>query len=250
MCSIEDYNSIINATFDSFSYSKLLSINPSNIWIKSFIVTENGKSKFSSFEIIISILAAIILIIPLIINLYLFLFKKIKIKNNNKGQIINKLDIDEDIENEYEDEEEDEEIIREKQNKVVFPKRIILLNYFFNLRENIKELFNFKSNLTNINNMNGLNYIKGLIGISMIFIVFGHTYFILFNLPLKKYGQWSFYNIISSFNYVIPMFGLRYSPRIILSCSGFTFTYKYLSFLDRKPKTFFPCKKAHSLRVW
>jgi len=114
LCSIEDYNSIINATFDSFSYSKLLSINPSNIWIKSFIVTENGKSKFSSFEIIISILAAIILIIPLIINLYLFLFKKIKIKNNNKGYIINKLDIDVNKENEdNEDEKGDEEIIKE-----------------------------------------------------------------------------------------------------------------------------------------
>jgi len=87
--------------------------------------------------------------------------------------------------------------------------------------------------------MNGLNYIKGLIGISMILIVFGHTYLILFNLPLKNYGQWNFYSMVSSFFYVIPMSGLRYCPRFILSCSGFIFTYKYLSFLDKKPNNYF-----------
>ena len=241
LCSKEDYNSLVNLTFGSLVYSKLLGINSTNLGINSFIIMENGKPEFSSYEITVSIIAIIILIIPLIINLYLFLFKKIKIKNNNKGQIINKLDIEKNKENEEDEEEEDEdeEKIKEELKKVVFPKRIILLNYFFNLRENIKELFNFKSNLTNINNMNGLNYIKGLIGISMILIVFGHTYFILFNLPLKKYGQWNFYNIIHSIIYVIPMSGLRYSPRIILSCSGFTFTYKYLSYLDKKSNNYF-----------
>ena len=194
LCSKEDYNSLVNLTFGSLVYSKLLGINSTNLGINSFIIMENGKPEFSSYEITVSI---------------------------------------------EEEEDEDEEKIKEELKKVVFPKRIILLNYFFNLRENIKELFNFKSNLTNINNMNGLNYIKGLIGISMILIVFGHTYFILFNLPLKKYGQWNFYNIIHSIIYVIPMSGLRYSPRIILSCSGFTFTYKYLSYLDKKSNNYF-----------
>ena len=73
----------------------------------------------------------------------------------------------------------------------------------------------------------------------MIIIVFGHTFFLLFNLPLKEYGQWNLYKMMSSFFYVIPMSGLRYIPRFLLSCSGFTFTYKYLSFLDRNSTNYF-----------
>jgi len=240
LCSKEDYNSIVGATFDSFLYNKLLGVDSNNLRINSFIVKKDRKPELSYSEKIILIIAVILLIFPFIIYSYLFLYKKIKIKNKKNGQIINKLDIDVNEENkDNEDEEEEEEIIKEEPKKVAFPKRIILLNYFFNLRENFKELFNFKSNLTNINNMNGLNYIKGLIGLSMILIVFGHTYFLLFNLPLKKYGQWSFYKMMSSFFYFIPMLGLRYSPRFILSCSGFTFTYKYLSFLDKKQNNYF-----------
>ena len=233
-CSDIDYSKMIKITFESFLYRYIMNIDSDNLNITSLIVTKKGKLKRTSTEFIISIIAAIILLIPIIINLFLCLFKKIKMKNNNKGKIINKLYKDENG-----DEEEDEEFIEEEPEKVIFPKNYILLNYFFDFRLNIKELFNFKSNLTNINNMNGLNYIKGLIGISMIFIVFGHTYFILFNLPLKKYGQWGFYTMMSSIFYFIPMSGLRYYPRFILSCSGFTFTYKYLSFLDKKPNNYF-----------
>ena len=240
MCLIEDYNSIVNATFDSLAYSRIFGVNSKNLRVNSFIVMKDRKTELSCIEKFLSIIAIILILIPFIIYLYIILFKIIKIKNKKKGQIINKLDTGENEENDdNEDEEEDEEIVKEELKKVTFPKRIILLNYFFNLKENIKELFNYKSNLTNINNMIGLNYIKGLIGISMILIVFGHTYFILFNLPLKKYGQWNFYKMKSSFFYFIPMSGLRYSPRFILSCSGFTFTYKYLSFLNKNPNNYF-----------
>jgi len=238
VCKKEDYNEIIKISFESLVYRRVMSIfNSSELNITSFIIMKEEKLEYTKIELVSIIIALIMLIIPLIINLYLFLFKTIKIKNNNKGKIINKLDKDKENEENEDEEVEEEEIIKERK-KVAFPKRIILLNYFFDLKENLKELFNFKSNL-NINNMNGLNYIKGLIGISMILIVFGHTYFILFNLPLKKFGQWTFFKMMCSLFYFIPMSGLRYSPRFILSCSGFTFTYKYLSFLDKKPNNYF-----------
>ena len=127
----------------------MMNINTTNINITSLFITKNGKLKITLIEIITSIIAAIMLIIPIIINIYLSLYRIIKVKNTNKGKIINKLYKEEKGENEdNEDEDEDEEIKEEEPKKVIFPKRIILLNYFFDFHVNIKELFNFKSNLT------------------------------------------------------------------------------------------------------
>jgi len=164
VCTEGDYNKIIKVSFESIVYRKIMNVSSSDLKIKSFIIMKEEKLKYTNIELVSIIFASILIIIPIIINLYLWFFKKIKIKNANinKGKIIKKLEKDKENE-ENEDEEEDEEIIKE-QKKVAFPKRIILLNYFFDLKENLKELFNIKSNL-NINNMNGLNYIKGLIGI-------------------------------------------------------------------------------------
>ena len=239
-CSNEDYEKIVKLSFNSRAFRDVLSIDSTNLKVNSIILMDEGDFETKSLEVIISIIALIILLIPLIINIYLYLFKKKKNNNNNKGKIFNKLDKDEinSLDENNKNEEEDEERLKEEREEIIFPKRIILLNYFFNYRENFKELFNFKSD-SNINNMNGLNYIKGLIGMSMILLVFGHIYFILFNFPLKKFGQWNLYRMMSSPFFIVPMSGLRYAPRFIISCSGFTFTYKYLSFLDKNPKNYF-----------
>ena len=39
------------------------------------------------------------------------------------------------------------------------------LSVYFDIRNNINELFNFNVNESNFNNLNGLIYIKGLLGI-------------------------------------------------------------------------------------
>ena len=41
-----------------------------------------------------------------------------------------------------------------------------------------------------------------------------------------------FYNTISNFFYIFIFVGLRYAPRLIFSCSGYTLTYKFLSFIE------------------
>ena len=38
--------------------------------------------------------------------------------------------------------------------------------------------------------------------------------------------------------YFIPFIGLRYSPRIILFCSGYTLIYKFLNFIDEQPRNY------------
>ena len=107
----------------------------------------------------------------------------------------------------------------------------------FNLGKNGKELFNLSDK--NFNNNLGLSYTNALIGISMFLTVIGQTYFVLFNLPIKNFGVWSFYDTIYFPLYFFIFIGLRYSPRVIFSCSGYTLAYKYLSFIAKKPGYYF-----------
>ncbi len=139
------------------------------------------------------------------------------------------------LNNSLSEEKEMDNLLKGKQ----VPKWYKLLNEFFNLKDNLKELFNFESNNTNINNINGLNYIKGLLGISIILTILGHTFLIFINSPTKDFGINHFYNLIYSKLYIFVFIGLRYSPRIIFSCSGYILTYKYLSFIENQQKNFY-----------
>jgi hypothetical protein len=123
----------------------------------------------------------------------------------------------------------------QKKKKIrFFPKWYLILNDFFNVRENINELFNFDSNKgNNINTSNrGLLYIKGIIGISTLLTILGQLFMVFLNIPMKEFGLYQFHELITNIAYVLIFIGIRYSPRIIFSCSGFTLTYKYLSFID------------------
>ena len=105
----------------------------------------------------------------------------------------------------------------------------------FNFIENAKELFNFSINSTKYNNDSGLNYVRGLIGFSTLFIIVGFTFIVAYNSPTKVSSP----NQLSDFFeeqpifYLIIMIGIRYSPRLIISCSGYLLAFKYVSYLDR-----------------
>ena len=51
---------------------------------------------------------------------------------------------------------------------------------------------------------------------------------------MKEFGFYQFHELISNISYIFIIIGLRYSPRVIFSCSGYTLTFKYLSFIDRE----------------
>ena len=52
------------------------------------------------------------------------------------------------------------------------------------------------------------------------------------NILIKTITITGFYESISNFLYIFIFIGLRYSPRLIFSCSGYTLSYKYLSFIE------------------
>ena len=115
----------------------------------------------------------------------------------------------------------------------------ILLKKCFNFYKNGKELFNFNLNHTNFNNINGITYIKGLIGLSIIFNVFGLTFTNLMNGHMKNYEIWHFYSTNHSKFLFFFYIGYRFSSRILFSCSGYTLVYKYLCFLEQEKDLYF-----------
>ena len=221
LCSNEDYGIIIKI-FNSIAN------NVSNATIKVFNITDDDikeKSKpFKYFSLIVIISA-----IPLFIWIFLILYKNIKLsklqnneinnelKSNNKNNKISK----------YNGIQK-----REFSNRKKAPKWFRLLNEYFNLVKNGNELFNFTLNQTNFNNFNGITYIKGILGISMILNIFGLNFLIVANSLTKKQSSYQFYTSVSGIFYIVDFIALRYCPRIIFSCSGYTLIYKFLNFIE------------------
>ena len=74
----------------------------------------------------------------------------------------------------------------------------------------------------------------------MILYIFGQTFIALFNLPFKNFTLSEFNSSLRNPLYVIPLIGLRYSPRVILSCSGYTLMYKFLCFIEKERNFYLP----------
>jgi hypothetical protein len=107
----------------------------------------------------------------------------------------------------------------------------LLINDLFNLSKNLDELFDHDELKDK-----GILYIKGIVGVSILFTIIGQLFLIFLNLFMKDFGKYQFYNLLSSPFYVLIYIGLRYSPRVLFSCSGFTLAYKSLKFNEKEPK--------------
>ena len=230
-CNETDYSNILN--FVNSIYTNLTGTN-----IQAIILNKN-KVELKSSDYSIGIFSILILLIPIFIKIFLMISKCIiNRRNKNIDKINNLISLDKDNKqkNKNESHKGKEYIIS---NKKEIPKYQKLLNEYFAFIKNGRELFNFDLNTTNFNNVNGLTYIKGLIGLSIILTVFGLTFTILINLPMKEYGSWHFQRTIKSFIFFILFIGYRYSPRILFSCSGYTLIYKYLCFIKQEQGLYF-----------
>ena len=113
-------------------------------------------------------------------------------------------------------------------------KKFLNFSKKFFIRANWEELFNYKNPTEKINNYSGLSYITGIRGFSMLFLSFGFLFLNLLNSPIGISREADFGNLLSHFLYPIFFFGLRYCPKILLSCSGYILFYKFICFLDEK----------------
>ena len=225
LCSDDDYGKLIKI-FNSLAH------NMNKTEVRSFVLTQEdlkGKPKHYLYLAFIAIVSAL----PLLIAIFLKLYKVIKLSNYRKDEINNKLSSKNKDNNKV---MKTKEIYgKELSIKKIMPKWYRLLNEYFNLVKNGSELFNFSLNQTNFNDFNGITYIKGILGLSMFLNIFGLTFFILSNLPTKILGTYQFYYSVNNLFYILAFVGLRYCPRIIFSCNGYTLIYKFLNFIEHDP---------------
>lgn len=231
ICKTKDYDNILKIFLD-------ISFNMETAKVSTFSIYETD---FRPDEYTFCIISIIIIFIPIIIRIFLYIYKRINFicfKKREKRQYIVAL-----INKEEKDDNKTESNISLKENikkrfKLNYPKWYKYLSEYFSIIKNGSLLFDSKESI--YNNVNGITYIKGLLGISMIFYIFGHTYLALFNLPFKVFTLSGFQDLIQNPFLVIPLIGLRYSPRVILSCSGYTLIYKFLCFIEKEPKYYLP----------
>ena len=232
-----DYLHFINATFNCFTLRK----NPHN------------SEKDSKFSIFLSLLPFIFFLLQVIIvifrTLIIYLIKKFccrkdktKENNNHKKEIKNKIEysIEDTLENEDEDEyekisEEKYKDINDIEDNQMKDKLFFKIINCLCFTENENELFNFTHSSTKFNNDKGLSNIRGIKGIAIIFMIIGFTFVALYNSPVKIYTPTNIRHFFED-EYIISsivMIGVRYSPRIIISYSGYSLIFSYLSYLQR-----------------
>ena len=219
MCSQNDYNEIMKIIL-KFSF------NMDTTSVDTFKILDH---KFSYYQYLICLFSLLIILIPLIIRIFLLIYESVKSENIEKENKINKL-----IEGD----------IPKNKNKLFInkfkpPNWYKYLLIYFDITKNGKELFKFNVVETNFNNLDGITYIKGILGASMILYILGQVFLIMFNLPSKVIFQKSFFDAINSLTYKVIFFGLRYSPRILFSCSGFIFIYKFLCYIEQQQRFYF-----------
>lgn len=232
ICNNKDYEYL-----SKLIMSFLFIVNRKNDLKVNVIEIRKEKPDQKLLKIFAELIPLFIFLIPIFIEIFLFFYKGCVIGMKKKTLMSNKSNQIKDV-NENDDEEEEDNGKKDTKKKVykyvkLVPRWYKILNEFFNIKNNLKEQFCFSDDVTNINNNTGLVYITGLIGISMLLMIIGQLYLVLLNLPFKEFGQHQFYQLMFSVLYIFPFIGLRYSPRIIFSCSGFTLTYKFLSYISQ-----------------
>jgi hypothetical protein len=96
--------------------------------------------------------------------------------------------------------------------------------------KNIEELFSLRSGSKH--SPPGINHIKGLRAVSIIFLIYGYVFFVLFNTPLKISNQGLFWKLINSIFFSFTVFGLRFTPMVLYAISGYLLVYKMFHYLD------------------
>ena len=108
-----------------------------------------------------------------------------------------------------------------------------MINLLFNTEKNFETLMEYNKQNEYFNDT-GLSYNNGIKGLSMIFFLFGNVFIALYNSPIIEQNRNLFFNDLKSLRYFIFYFGIKYSPKILICCSGYSLFYKFVCFLDDK----------------
>lgn len=243
-CSNDDYKVFMESVNEDLG--NLLGIenttNTRTFNIEKIKFDKNAKEYFLDFLKIIPLILCLFHVFIIVFRefiIYIFgkLYSGISDNKTIKQPINEDKNEEEDI---YDNDNEKKKIMNKNVN---LPNWVKVYNKCFNFRENFKELFNFSLNSTSINNDSGLSYIRGLKASSLFLLILGLTFFTFMNSLSKIFSKTLFLEFLNNgIFYSIFFIGLRYSPRIIFSCSGYSLAYKYLCYINKNFSFFYVMK--------
>ena len=85
-----------------------------------------------------------------------------------------------------------------------------------------------------------MTYLKGIKTLGIIFFIFGFNFIIIYNYPLILSGNEERKLYLRGRGTILFIFCFRLAPAIILSTSGYSLSYKFLNFLDKKLANIIP----------
>lgn len=145
--------------------------------------------------------------------------KKIKINLNNKRKYSKNSD-------------ESNEIVHKT---YIFTKNYVKNNYYKKIYKAFS-IYNSIENAFSINNSKytttGISHLRGLRAISIIGLVYGYVFYILFNSPLKLQTEDTMDLLYNNFNFYFINLGLRFIPSLLYSISGYLLVYKFYFYID------------------
>ena len=119
-------------------------------------------------------------------------------------------------------------------NNSIFTKKINeKIRLCFSLSDNLDILVTNKKN-DELFKDEDLIYLKGIKAMGVIFLIFGTTFIYFFNYPICISESDEKKSYIKTFKSLMFIIFWRISPALLLSSSGFSLSYKFLNFLDKK----------------
>lgn len=234
-CSVEDFVEIYKSLNDKYKFFDVLGK------LNGYTVDNTEKEKYYrdgqiQSIIIISFMSVVILLIIFNYQIFLLLkkcFKKEKRSTNNSQN-----NEQNNITNSDNNNNDNNKKNNNENKKYYTPKWVLQFRNCLSFSENFNELFNFSSNSTEINKYSGLIEIRGVNAISILLTILGQTFVAIYNSPLKTFGVSQMQFLLKHQLYFCIFIGIRFSPRIIFSCSGYTLIYKYLCYIDKNNENF------------
>ena len=223
ICTSDNVGNLFDITNTLFNYPfKLYKYNQDgiqNVIIDSY---EDIKVNYKTFK---KAIVELLVFLPVLIQIIFMIFKIIPVKLFGcclRRKYLKELD--ENIKNQN---------IDDISHTFHLTKQISLkIRKCFSISEIVEDFSYSKNN--DLFKDEDLTYIRGIKTLGIMFLIFGHSFIILYSYPLCLSGveKRELYMTISYAFFFIICF--RLAPALILSSSGYSLCYKFLSFLDKK----------------
>ena len=134
----------------------------------------------------------------------------------------------------YIKESEDSKVAEETllNNNLINTQISLKIKQCFSVSEIFEDLITSKKN--ELFKDNDMTYIRGIKTLGIILFIFGFNFFILYNYPLCLIEAGKRKDFLKDNRTLFLIISFRLSPALIISSSGFSLSYKFLNFLDKK----------------